>query len=191
LNYPGGCMTPTEIKPTAAGCVLTYQLNHAISNKGMGIALPSLPQPGATTSAVLDQIETAWLFTFAMLVLSLTLASVNQAVLISILFSAAIACVYGLLGDFSDLLFGFWGTAAFVLIPLLLLLAWLLKRVVPGLPGNLAALQLLVYGILYPSLAGLDSDRDSLYFNICAIGFLALAAWQLLRALRLRPEPQN
>ena len=42
-------MTPTDIKSTAdgLGSVLTYRLDHAISNKGMGIALPNLPQPGA------------------------------------------------------------------------------------------------------------------------------------------------
>ena len=179
LNYPGDCMTPTEIKPTAGGCVLTYRLNHAISSKGMGISLPSLPQPGATTSAVLDEVETAWLLIFAMLVLGLSLASVNHATLVAVLFGTATACSYGLFGNFSDLLFGFWGTAALVLLPLILLLAWLLTRVLRGLAGILAAIQMLAYGILYPSLAGLDSDRQSLYFNCCAAGFLVLAAWQL------------
>src|SRR5688572_20104280 len=49
LNYPEGCMTPTKIDPTPdrAGSILTFRLDHALSNKGMGIALPELPQPGA------------------------------------------------------------------------------------------------------------------------------------------------
>ena len=40
-------MTPGNIQPTAdgQGSVLTYRLDHAISNKGMGISLPTLPQP--------------------------------------------------------------------------------------------------------------------------------------------------
>jgi hypothetical protein len=190
LNYPGGCMTPTEIKTTPGGCVLTYRLNHAISNKGMGISLPTLPQPGETTRAVLDHIETGWLFIFAMLVLGLTLAGIDHAVLFSVLFGSAIACIYGLLGDLSDLLFGFWGTATLVVLPLLLLLTWLVKRAVPGVAGNLAALQILLYGLIYPSLAGLDSDRESLYFNICAITFLATAAWQLMLYLNTVPKPE-
>src|SRR5581483_5966828 len=43
LNNPEGCMAPTDIKPTAdgQGSILTYRLDHAISNKGMGIALPT------------------------------------------------------------------------------------------------------------------------------------------------------
>ncbi|MDB6123193.1 MAG: hypothetical protein JWQ71_2186 [Pedosphaera sp.] len=110
LNYPEGCMTPTEIRPTAdgQGSVLVYRLDHAISNKGMGISLPTLPQPGETTKAVLGETERSWLLIFAMLVLGLTLASVKHAVLISLLFGAGTALGYGLLGDFSDLLFGFW-----------------------------------------------------------------------------------
>jgi hypothetical protein len=180
LNYPEGCMTPTAIKSTAnnQGCVLTYRLDHAISSKGMGISLPTLPQPGATTNAVLDEVERGWLLIFAMLVLGLTLAGANHAPLLSILFAAASACAYGLLADFSDLLFGFWGTALLILLPIFVLLAWLLRRVAPAF-GKALALQLLLFGILYPSVAGLDADRQTLYFNLCALTFLALAAWQL------------
>jgi hypothetical protein len=180
LNYPEGCMTPTAIKPTAnnQGCVLTYRLDHAISSKGMGISLPTLPQPGATTNAVLDEVERGWLLIFAMLVLGLTLAGANHAPLLSILFAAAAACAYGLLADFSDFLFGFWGTAALILLPMFALLAWLLLRVAPAF-GKALALQLLLFGILYPSVAGLDADRQTLYFNLCALTFLALTAWPL------------
>jgi hypothetical protein len=180
LNYPEGCMTPTAINPTAnnQGCVLTYRLDHAISNKGMGISLPTLPQPGATTNAVLDEVERGWLLIFAMLVLGLTLAGADHAPLLSILFAAAAACAYGLLADCSDFLLGFWGTAALILAPMFVLLAWLLRRVAPAF-GKALAFQLLLFGILYPSVAGLDADRQTLYFNLCALAFLALAAWQL------------
>jgi hypothetical protein len=43
--------------------------------------------------------------------------------------------------------------------------------------------QLLVFGILYPCVAGLDSERQSLYFNIAALLFIALAARQLIKAV--------
>src|ERR1043166_5921635 len=68
-------------------------------------------------------------------------------------------------------------------------LAWLLARVVGGGAGKWIAFPLLLFGILYPSLAGLDADRQTLYFNLCALVFLALAAWQLLRRLSGRPTP--
>ena len=182
LNYPEGCMTPTSIKSTSdnLGSILTFRLDHALSSKGMGIALPTLPQPGATTNAVLAEIERGWLLLFAMLILGLILAEVKQAVLASVLFGAAIACAYGLLADFSDLLFGFWGTAVLIMIPMFVVLAWLLTRVVPARSGQLMAVQLLLFGIVYPMVAGLDSERQRLYLNVCALIFLAFAAWQLL-----------
>ena len=185
LNYPEGCMTPTTIKPTSdnQGSILTYRLDHAISNKGMGIALPALPQPGAETSAVLAEVERGWLLIFAMLVLGLTLAESKYTVLFSILFAAAIACSFGLLADCSDLLFGFWPTAGLVLLPMLVFLAWLLTKLAPRPFSNLLAFQLLLFGIIYPAVAGLDSDRQSLYFNLGALVFLAIAAWQLTRRI--------
>jgi len=109
-------------------------------------------------------------------------------------FGAAGACAYGLLGDFSDLLFGFWGTAVLILLPGFVVLAWLLTKLAPPVSANLLALQLLLFGILYPCVAGLDVDRQSLYFNVAALLFLALAAWQMGgRWLRLQhlPEPQT
>jgi hypothetical protein len=194
LNYPGGCMTPTEIQPTAdaQGSVLTFRLDHAISNQGMGIALPSLPQPGEITNAVLGETERAWLFIFAMLALTLTLAQVRHVALITILFGTATAFAYGLLGDFSDLLFGFIGTAILILIPFLLVLAKLLTQVRKDSATRLLAVQFLIVGILYPCVAGLDSDRQLLYLNLCAVGFLGFVAWMLAGRVRNRTvEPEN
>jgi hypothetical protein len=184
LNYPDGCMTPTEIRPTkdGQGCVLTYHLDHALTDKGMGVALPQLPQPGETTRAVLNETDNAWLLVFAVLALSLTLARVRHAVLLTILFSTATAFGYGLLADFSDLLFGFWGTAALVLLPLFAVFAKLLMRCAPAAGKGLAA-QFLLFGVVYPCLAGLDNDRQSLYLNLCALGFLAFTAWLLVKNL--------
>jgi hypothetical protein len=64
LDYPEDCMTPTQIEPAndSLGCALT--------GKGMGIALPKLPQPGAATRAVLGEADDAWQLVFAVLVLA-------------------------------------------------------------------------------------------------------------------------
>src|SRR5205085_9451592 len=66
LNFPEGCMSPTETRATAdnRGSILTFRLDHAISSKGMGIALPTVPQPGETTKAVLDEVERGWLLVY-------------------------------------------------------------------------------------------------------------------------------
>ena len=182
LNYPDGCMTPTDIAPTKdhQGTILTYRLDHALNDKGMGISLPQLPQPGETTRAVLGEVGDAWLLVFGVLALSLTLVGARHAVLLTVLVSTATALGYGLLADFCDLLLGFWGTAMLVLVPYFLLLAKLLIRASPRI-GQWLAAQLLLLGIVYPCLAGLDADRQSLYLNLCALAFLSFAAWLLVK----------
>jgi len=185
LDYPFGCMTPTEITTTNfdTGSVLTFRLDHALSNKGMGISLPQLPQPGATTNAVLGEAETAWLLVFAMLTLSFTLTSVPFAPVFAVLFGTATAFGYGLVGDFSDLLFGFWGTAAVILLPMFLVLTFLIGKLVRHGDGKWLAFQMLLFGIAYPCLGGLDSARQTLYLNICCLAFLACTARILVKRL--------
>ncbi len=184
LNYPDGCMPPTDIRPTKdnSGSVLMYRLDHALTDKGMGIALPKLAQPGETTRAVLDETENAWLLGFAALALSLTIAGVRHAVLLTILFVTATGFAYGLLADFSDFLFGFWGTFVVVLLPLFLLCAGLLLRVASAVGKGLAVLFLFL-GVVYPCVAGLDPGHQPLYLNLCALGLLLFTAWRLLKRL--------
>jgi hypothetical protein len=198
LNYPEGCMSPSSIQPTpdGNGSILTYRLDHALSNKGMGIALPELPQPGATTSAVVAEAERGWLLIFALLLLSFSTggparAASPRAILVTLLFGAGAGLCYGLLADLSDLLFGFWATASCIALPLFASLAFMLTRMVPSLDGKLLALQFLLYGIVYPILAGIDPDRQSLYLNICALIFLGFVAWKASRALGHRAAEPN
>ena len=183
LNYPEGCMTPTEIKPTddGHGSTLAYRLDHAICNKGMGIELPTLSQPGETTGAVLAEAEKGWVLLFAAVVLGLTLAGSRGAVLVGVLVGCAAALGYGLLGDLSDTFLGFGGSAVLMFIPLLLALGWLTSRCLPTLEGKLISLELLLFGVVYPCLAGLDDVRQTLYLNVSAFIFLAIAAWLIVQ----------
>jgi hypothetical protein len=105
---------------------------------------------------------------------------VKHAALISLLFGAATAISYGLLGDFSDLLLGFWGTALLILVPVFYILSKLLRKIVPGTAGRFMAWQVLLYGILLPCFAGLDANHQSLYTNLCAVLLLGFIAWQLV-----------
>ncbi len=73
-----------------------------------------------------------------------------------------------------------------LLVPWFVLLAWLLARCGPGTVGKVLAGQFLIFGIVYPCLAGLDSDRQSLYFDLSAVLYLVMAAWLLLRKV-VRP----
>jgi hypothetical protein len=61
-------------------------------------------------------------------------------------------------------------------------------RVVRGGVGRLLALLTIVLGIVYPCVAGLDGERQSLYFNLCALFFLASAASLLMKPWGQQPS---
>jgi len=190
LNYPEGCMPPTALAdaPDGRGVVLTWALDRAISSKGMGVALPSLPQPGETTSAVLGHTLAAWGLLFAALVLCLTLAGVRHATLVSLFGGALLALGYGLLADTSDLLWGFWPSAVVVLVPLFAGVCILVTRALPGREGKLLAGALVLFGLIYPCAAGLDAERVTLYDDLAGLAFLGLAGVMLRRRLGGGPE---
>lgn len=135
-----------------------------------------------TTRSVLDETETAGLLVFAALAISLAIAGVRHAVLLTVLFVTGTALTYGLLADFSDLLFGFWGTFGLVALPLLILAAWLLRRAAPAV-GNGLPLLFLLLGVVYPCVAGLDPSRQPLYLNLCALGVLLFTAKLLVQRI--------
>jgi len=109
---------------------------------------------------------------------------------LTVLFSTAVAFGYGLLADFSDLLFGFWGTAILILLPLFLVLAWLLRRAAGDI-GQWLAAQLLLLGIVFPCLAGLDSSRATLYLDLCGLLFLGFITWLLVKRAEQPDSPET
>jgi flagellar biogenesis protein FliO len=68
------------------------------------------------------------------------------------------------------------------LLPLFLALAWLLRRVARPV-GQWLAAQLLLFSIVFPCLAGLDSDRSTLYLDLCGLALLGFIAWLLVKRL--------
>ena len=85
-----------------------------------------------------------------------------------------------------DVLFGFWGTAALVLLPLFLFLASRLTKIAGGI-GKMLAAQFILFGMVYPCAAGLGSAWQSLSLNVCALLLLAFTARLLARSIREKP----
>jgi hypothetical protein len=61
------------------------------------------------------------------------------------------------------------------LAPLFGVCAALLQRVAPAI-GQGLAVQFILFGVVYPCLAGLDPARQPLYLNLCALGLLVFMA---------------
>ncbi len=193
LNNPEGCMTPTEVTPTAdgKGSTLSYKLDHALTNKGMGIAMPSPRQPGAITDAVLAQTEKGWVLLFASLLLGLTLTGgPHTAALGSVLGGIAAALGYALIGDLSGTFLGFWGAYLVTLLPLLLAIGRVVTHAVRGIEGRLLALELLLFGLVLPCAAGFNDEYQALCLNGAAFILLAVTVWQLARRQAVR-APAN
>jgi hypothetical protein len=176
-------MTPTQVAATSArrGSVLTYRLDRAISNKGMGVAMPKLDQPGETAADILGEVEVGWVLLFSVMLLGLTLGGLRWSALAAVLMGATTALAYGLAGSLFDTPLGFWGGAAVVILPILAAVCWLVTRLLPGVEGKLFAGCVFLFGVAYPLLAGWDARRDGLYLNLGALMLLGVTAVQLVR----------
>ncbi len=112
LNYPEGCLTPMDIRPTGdgQGSVLVWTLDRAVTTAGMGIALPQPEQPGAKVLRSLR--EGPYALTLLIATLSLTLLILGEPVrfLDLALLSSAYCVQFLLMAAFSDYFLGFWGS---------------------------------------------------------------------------------
>jgi hypothetical protein len=183
LNYPEGCMTPTKVEPAGTGSRLVFQLDRALSNKGMGVAMPKLEQPGEVTAAVLSEAGKGWVLMFAAVLLGGVLTNHRWSALTSVMIGSAAAFGFGLLGDISESFLGFWGTAAVIALPMFLVLGGLILRT-HGHAGKIICAELILFGLVYPCLAGMDSDRQTLYLNLAGLLFLMIAAWLFTNRIR-------
>lgn len=112
LNYPEGCLTPTEIQPTAdgKGSILTWRLDRAITVAGMGVALPRPEQPGANVLRVLHNSPYALTLLGTMLALTLLIRGESVRFLDLALLSGAYSVQFLIMAAASDFVFGFWGS---------------------------------------------------------------------------------
>lgn len=159
LNYPGGCITPTGIKPTpdGKGSVLTWHLDRAVTTAGMGVALPQPEQPGADVLRTLNQSPYA--LTLLIATLGLTLLILGEAVhfLDLALLSAVYSLQFLLMAGLSDTLLGFWGSMILGVVLTSFLAFLLYRKHRSRLLRILVSALVLFFALLYP-LSGLLSD---------------------------------
>jgi len=191
LNYPEGCLTPTDIKTTSdqQGSILTWRLDRAVTVAGMGVALRQPEQPGAQVLRVL--LNSPYALTLLITMIGLTLLIRGEPVrFLDLALLSAVYCVQFLvMAAVSDFFFGFWGSL--ILGALLTgVLAFLLFR---GYPSRLLrSLVLALVGFfttVYP-LAGLLTDvtqRNS-FDGLVQVG-LIVYLFMLSLYTRLQAKP--
>jgi hypothetical protein len=133
LNYPEGCLTPTEIQPTpdGKGSILTWRLDKAITVAGMGVALTKPEQSGAKVLRLLYNSPYALTLLGTMLALTLLIRGEPIHFLDLALLSGAYCVQFLVMAATSDWGLGFWGSLVLG-IALTGTLTWLLFRRLPS-----------------------------------------------------------
>jgi len=159
LNYPEGCLTPTDIKPTSdqRGAVLTWRLDRAVTVAGMGVALPQPQQPGAQVLRALLNSPYALTLLITMIALTLVICGQPARFLELALLAGAYCVQFLIMAALSDYRFlGFWGSL--ILGALVTgVLTFLLFRRYSALLRILTLVLVGFFTVVYP-LAGLLTD---------------------------------
>jgi len=191
INYPDGVITPTEIRatPDGQGSILTWQLDHAITVAGMGVALVPPPQPGAQVLRVLVISPYALTLLGAMLALTMLLWGEKVRFLDLALLAGVYSVQFLLMAAISDYFFGFWG-AMIAGALLTLFLTYLLFRKLPG-----RALRVSIYGlvafftVVYP-LSGLltELSQQNAFNTLVEVGLILYIVGLSLFVNRRAPQ---
>ncbi len=190
VNYPEGCITPTTKVASNGGAVLTWQLDRALTTRGMGIALPEPEQPGATVARVL---RVAW-HSGMLLLVTMVITAITLGLGFNVLRAALLAAVFVgecmLLAAVSDYVPSFWLAYVLAVAPAVLAAA----LVFGGRRAPVALLVLLlVFMAGFPLLALFPEIMSSLLLGVDVLTILYLAALGIaaLRRTPLQEHPQE
>jgi hypothetical protein len=182
INYPEGCIPPTElIRATedGKGSVLEWRLDNTISTAGMGVALPKPEQPGARTARMLAASPYALMMLLLALGLSLILAGKGVRLLDLSLLAGAYCVMHLLAASLSDSFLGFWGSLLIGAAASCALSYFLSRGYGPALRRSAIALTAF-FSAVYPLLSQLDAERASLEPLVAAgliVYLFAMALW--------------
>jgi hypothetical protein len=168
LNYPDRVITPTKIEstPDGRGSILTWELDHAITIAGMGVALIQPQQPGAQVLRVLVISPYALTLLGAMLALTMLIWGLKVQFLDLALLSAVYTMQFLLMSAISDYFFGFWGSLILGAALTLFLTFLLFRKISSRSLRIIIYLLVAFFTIVYP-LSGLLTELvDQNAFNM-------------------------
>ena len=175
LNYPEGCLTPTEIKPTGdqRGSILTWKLDRAVTVAGMGVALPQPQQPGAQVLRALLNSPYALTLLITMVALTLLICGELARFLDLALLAGAYCVQFLIMAALSDSSFGFWGSLILGACVTGVLTFLLFRRYSSVLIRVLTLVLVGFFTIIYP-LAGLLTDvtRRNSFDSLVQVGLI-------------------
>ncbi|MBN1440273.1 MAG: hypothetical protein JW929_12770 [Anaerolineales bacterium] len=188
LNYPDGVLTPTEVRPTedGNGSVLTWRLNHAITNAGMGVSLIRPEQPGEKVLRLLVNSPIAITILGSLLALMIVLLGAVPNLMDLVLVSAVYCVEYLMMAGISDSFLGFWGALG-VGAALTFFLAFLLfRRSSSRLRKTLVLVLVAFFALAYPLSGLIDQIAVLNSFNALLLAGIILYLFALTLYSRQR-----
>ena len=173
VNYPEGCLTPTELKPTpdGTGSILCWNLDGAVTTAGMGVALPAPEQPGAKISAVLTNSPYALMLLVVAICLTFLILGKRVNFMELALLSAVYCLLFITMASVSDFFFGFWGSLVLGAV-LTLVLTVLLYRREPSRILRVPIFALVAFFTMVYPLSGLLPNFQEAFNGLVVIGLI-------------------
>ena len=182
LNYPEGCLTPTQIDPSDDGVSLRWELDDALTTAGMGLAMPRPIQPGATVSQVLARSPYALMLLVGAICLVL-LVEVGSVSLIDVaLTCASYTLLFVVMASVSDVVGGLPGALALGVVPTAATTWWLWRRH----PSRRTVFGLLGFFAVAHPLSVLIGDGVETFDAAVVAGLVLLLVILTLRARQRR-----
>lgn len=183
INYPIGCMTPTDLSEADGTTVLTWDLHHAVTRLGMGVILPKRKQGGYYVARVLAGAPWGLVLLVGMVLVTFLATGGKPHWPAMLLLAVAYHLYYLLmahLGDYWPGLVGGMIISGMVLTGLVMLLffRWAEKR------QAVATVKFFIlFCVAYPLMQ--ISDYEGL---LLAILYVALLAYVVLLVVAKRPK---
>lgn len=191
VNYPQGCLTPSAVEEDGDDVVLRWELDHALTTAGMGIALPRPVQPGADVGAVLGRSPYALMLLVGAVCLTLLIDSMGRrgehavALLDVALTCASYSLLFVIMSAAADAT-GLWGSFALGAVPCLATSWWLWRRH----PSRTPVLALVAFFVaVHPLSALLPEHREAFDASVVAGLVLYLVALTLRSRSRAAVPP--
>jgi hypothetical protein len=187
LNYPIGCMTPTDSSDADGSATLVWNLDNAVTRLGMGVIVPTKKQEGYYVARVLSAGPWGMVLLLGMIIVTHLTMGQTPAWLPLLLTALGYYLYYLLMahvGDYAPGLVGGMLIAGVVLTALVALLQFICNR---GPAAWATVILFVLFCMVYPIVR--ISDCEGLLMSVVYTLLLAYTIVLIVRRRRAEAEP--
>ena len=185
INYPIGCMTPTELSRSGDDAVLSWNLDNAVTRLGMGVILPQRKQGGYYVARILAAAPWGLVLLLGMVLTTHLLLARKMHWLPLAGLAVAYHLYYLFLAHLADYWPGLAGGMIISGVVLTALVTLLVFRGSDDYPATSTVKFFVLFCIVYPLMR--ISDYESLLLTML---YVALLAYAVFLVVARRPKPE-